>query len=205
MSVENALQELFQSFDVQINLLDSLKATSSIAESLRDYGAPDAAANVLVLDGAEFSLITKLATAGPSEVTGELNVTLNEFYTALEKLRCPWLDCCIRLANLPTVADVIPFSGDLKKTGLDPGALPDPNVFVSAAPVVAIQASYRNAQNVARYAEVARSPTLPIQGGIWALRAQVLRYPRDFHSESPDLFPLVAKYREFASQLLGQP
>ena len=92
MSLENALGELFGRVGTRINLLDSLKAASSIAESLREYGVPDTAANVLVLDGVEFGLVTELATAGPREVPpDDFSVTFNEFYTALEKLRCPFL------------------------------------------------------------------------------------------------------------------
>jgi hypothetical protein len=194
VSVENALQELFGRLGLPINLGDSLKAASDIAEALRDNGAPDSGANVLAMDAAEFSLVTRLATAGPGEMAGELNVTLNEFYTALEKIRCPWLDCLTRLAFQSTVADVIPFPGDLKKTGLDPGAQPDPTIFASAAPLVAIQAAYRGAQGVARYAAVADSPALFLQGGIWVLRAQVLRYPREFRAESADLEERVTDY-----------
>jgi hypothetical protein len=194
VSVENALQELFGRFGIPINLGDSLKAASDIAEALRDNGDPDSGANVLAMDAAEFSLVTRLATAGPREMAGELNVTLNEFYTALEKIRCPWLDCLTRLAFQPTVADVIPFPGDLMKTGLDPDAQPHPAIFVSAAPLVAIQATYRSAQGFARYADVADSPALPLQGGIWMLRAQVLRYPREFRAESADLDDRVTEY-----------
>ena len=201
MSVENALRELFGRFRIQINLGDSLKAASDIAEALRDNGDPDSGANVLALDAAEFSLVTRLATAGPDEMEGEpLNVTLNEFYTALEKIRCPWLDCLARLAAQPTVADVIPFPGDLKKTGLDPDDQPHPAIFVSAAPLVAIQAVYRSSQGLARYAEVANSPALVIQGGIWALRAQVLRYPREFRAESADLEERVTEYMDRAER-----
>jgi len=136
--VENALQELFGRFGIPINLGDSLKAASDIAGALRDNGDPDSGANVLAMDAAEFSLVTRLATAGPREMAGELNVTLNEFYTALEKIRCPWLDCLTRLAIQPTVADVIPFPGDLKKTGLDPDARPHPAIFVSGAPLALV-------------------------------------------------------------------
>jgi hypothetical protein len=200
VSVENALQELFGRFDIAINLGDSLKAASDIAEALRENGDPDSGANVLAMDAAEFSLVTRLATAGPREMAGELNVTLNEFYTALEKIRCPWLDCLVRLAVQPTVADVIPFPGDLKKTGLDPGAQPYPAIFVSAAPLAAIQAVYRGSEGFARYAEVANSPVLLLQGGIWALRAQVLTFSREFRADSDDLERVVTEYMDRAER-----
>ena len=109
----------------------------------------------------------------------------------------------MRLSTAPPVADFIPFLGDFKKTGLDPNAQPNPYIFVSGAPVAAVRFAYMQAEPVARYADVRRSPTLVLQGGIWALRAQILRHPREFQSERPDLEPLVGEYFENVSRIFG--
>src|SRR5689334_6506075 len=130
MTIDAAVNDLFGEFDKQVDLTVPFMATAMIAEATRRSDVTDAPTNILMLDSVEFSLVTRLATSG---LTGlledDLNVTADEFYTAMEKLRCPWLDCCVRLATRPTIADVIPFPGDLIKSGLDPDAAPDPSIF----------------------------------------------------------------------------
>lgn len=195
MSLDGAINELFGRFNRQVNLSAPFAAAALIAEGLRSFGVQDDPTNVLIVDSVEFSLVTRLATSGLSRLLeDDLDVTADEFYTAIEKLRCPFLLCAIRLATTPTVADVIPFPGDLMKSGMNPDAPPDPNAFVSGAPAVAVQYVYESSGPFGRYGSVANSPMLAIQGGLWALRAQLLRYPRHFNAESDDLSPLINEY-----------
>jgi len=205
MSLDGAINYLFGRFNRGVDLSAPFAAAALIAEAVRGFGVADDPTNILILDSVEFSLVTRLATSGLSGLLqDDLNVTADEFYTALEKLRCPWLICCIRLATTPTVADVIPFPGDLIKSGLNPDAAPDPNAFVSGAPTIAVQNAYERSGPFGRYGSVANSPMLAIQGGLWALRAQLLKYPRHFNAESDDLQPLIHEYLggESSSRLL---
>jgi hypothetical protein len=195
VSLDGAINDLFGQFDREVNLAAPFAAAALIAEGMKSFGVADDPTSILILDSVEFHLVTRLATSGVSRLLEEnLNVTADEFYTAMEKLRCPWLSCSMRLATAPTVADVIPFPGDLIKSGMKPDAAPDPNVFVSGAPAVAVQDAYESSGPFGRYGSVANSPMLVIQGGIWVLRAQLLRYPRHLNAESDDLPPLIYEY-----------
>jgi hypothetical protein len=195
VSIDRAVNELFAPFYREVNLTAASEAAALVAGAMRGFGLADDSTNILILDSVEFSLVTRLATYGVLNMLEDnLNVTADEFYTAMEKLRCPWLDCSTRLATRPTVADVIPFPGDLIKSGSNPDAAPDPDMFVSGNPAVAVRDAYQRSEPFGRYSSVANSPMLAIQGGLWALRAQILKYPRPFNAESDDLQPLISEY-----------
>ncbi len=201
MSLQTALANLGDPFNIQFNIDGSTKAASDLSQALREVGVRDDPVNAFVLDSIEFNLVSRLGVVGPEGMNGEFTVSSNDFFTALEKLRCPWLECSLRLLRQPTFSDVIPFPGDLQKSGMDPNMPVGVPAVVSA--IASLTRIYAESSRVGRYRAVLDSPVLPIQGGLWALRAQVLSHPRPFASDDGDLPSIIDSYREALNEVVA--